>query len=418
MFQLAHPPKTSAGKKLRVLDGLEEYFWLSENTFPRTTMILAEVEGATTVESWRDALDKVQQRYPLLSARVRKNPGERPYFETLPETQIPLRVIPLEGTDLDDLIAQEPVTSFGYGDGLLARVTLCYSPERCVILFSAHHAATDGKTNLRIVEDLIAAVSGEALGDPFPLLPAIGEFFGLGEPGPYAELSPAKAHSNFQLSLPEPKVQRHLLDASDLKALWATARAERTTVQGALIAAFFLAGRRSSERWRTTPVVCFSPIDLRPMLNLAGAAGALISVHPSVMQWSNNPPFWEFARELKRGMRASQTKEQAALGLSAVREVVQREGYPDVLNTIDPKGFYNHDLMISNYGDPDVRTNFGRLTLKALYPSVITGDIETQSISVLTLDGTLHITHISRWPFPSLVEDACAILLDACVVCA
>src|SRR5271170_4669434 len=191
MFQLAHPPKTSAGKKLRVLDGLEEYFWLSENTFPRTTMILAEVEGATTVESWRDALDKVQQRYPLLSARVRKNPGERPYFETLPETQIPLRVIPLEGTDLDDLIAQEPVTSFGYGDGLLARVTLCYSPERCVILFSAHHAATDGKTNLRIVEDLIAAVSGEALGDPFPLLPAIGEFFGLGEPGPYAELSPA-----------------------------------------------------------------------------------------------------------------------------------------------------------------------------------------------------------------------------------
>ena len=31
----------ASGKKLRILDGLEEYFWLAENTFPRTTMIVA-----------------------------------------------------------------------------------------------------------------------------------------------------------------------------------------------------------------------------------------------------------------------------------------------------------------------------------------------------------------------------------------
>lgn len=160
-------------------------------------------------------------------------------------------------------------------------------------------------------------------------------------------------------------------------------------------------------------MVCFSPIDLRPMLSLSGAAGVLISVHPSVMQPSDNLPFWEFARVLKQGMRLSQTKEITALGLNAVREVVQREGDPDDLNTIDAKGFFNHDLMISNYGHPGVRTSFGLLTLKALYPSVITGDINTQSISVLTVAGKLHITHISRQPFPSLVEDACAILLDA-----
>ena len=69
MFQHVHQTEASLGKKLRTLDGLEEYLWLTENTFPRTTMILAEVQGATTVEAWRDALRKVQQRYPLLSAR-------------------------------------------------------------------------------------------------------------------------------------------------------------------------------------------------------------------------------------------------------------------------------------------------------------------------------------------------------------
>jgi len=415
MFQHRCHRGPSGGKKLRILDGLEEYFWLSENTLPRTTMILAEVEGATTVEAWRNAFRRVRRRYPLLSARVRKNPGERPYFENLPDTEHPLRVMPLEGADFDSLIAQEPVISFGYADSLLARLTLCHSPESCAILFSAHHVACDGKTNVQIVEDLISAVSGEALGDPFPLLPVIGEFFGLGEPEPYLELSLAKApSSDFRVRLPPPSVQRQCLHPKDLKTLYATARAEGTTVQGALIAAFFLAGRRSSQRWRAAPVVCFSPIDLRPMLGLSGAAGVLISVHPSVMQPSDNLPFWEFARELKQGMRASQTKAVTASGLKAVREVVHCEGDPDDLNTIDPKAFYNHDLMISNYGDPGVRTQFGHLTLKALYPSVITGDVNTQSISVLTVDGALHITHISRQPFPSHVTDACDIFLNAC----
>jgi hypothetical protein len=65
------------GEKLRTLDALEEYFWLSENTFPRTTILLAEVEGPTTVDAWRDALNRVQQRYPLLRARIRKNPVSR-----------------------------------------------------------------------------------------------------------------------------------------------------------------------------------------------------------------------------------------------------------------------------------------------------------------------------------------------------
>jgi hypothetical protein len=202
----------------------------------------------------------------------------------------------------------------------------------------------------------------------------------------------------------------------DLKILWAAARVADTTVHGALLAAFFLAGRHLSERWRTAPVLCFSPIDLRPMLNLSGAAGAFIGVHPSVMHPSDDFPFWEFARELKRDILASQTKQHAALALSAVREVVRREDNPDDLKTIDVKGFYNHDLMISNYGDPRVRTNFGHLTLTALYPSVITGDVDTQSISALTVDGVLHITHISRRPIPALVEHACAILRDACLM--
>jgi hypothetical protein len=142
-------------------------------------------------------------------------------------------------------------------------------------------------------------------------------------------------------------------------------------------------------------------------------AGVLISVYPSVMQPSDHLSFWESARKFKQGMRDLQTKEAFTRGLSAVREVVQREGDPDDLSTIDPRGFYNHDLLISNYGDPGVRTDFGHLELKAVYPAVITGDIDTQSVSALTVNGALHMTHISRRPFPSFLEQTCSILCDA-----
>jgi hypothetical protein len=35
---------------------------------------------------------------------------------------------------------------------------------------------------------------------------------------------------------------------------------------------------------------------------------------------------------------------------------------------------------------------------------------------MITVDGTLYITHVSREPLRSLVEDALAILRDACAV--
>jgi hypothetical protein len=63
-----------------------------------------------------------------------------------------------------------------------------------------------------------------------------------------------------------------------------------------------------------------------------------------------------------------------------------------------------------------VRTRFGRLTLRALYPSVLSGFGDTQSISMITVGGTLYISHASRQPIRSLVEDALAILRDACAV--
>ena len=65
----------------RELDAFEEFFWLIEQSAPVFHAVVAEVNGATTMERWKDALDAIQIRYPFLSASIRKRPGKRPFFE-------------------------------------------------------------------------------------------------------------------------------------------------------------------------------------------------------------------------------------------------------------------------------------------------------------------------------------------------
>jgi hypothetical protein len=61
----------------------------------RLRPLVAELEGATTVEAWKDALRAVQRKYPLLSVRIAKTPRERPFFTYAADTQVPFRIVPL-----------------------------------------------------------------------------------------------------------------------------------------------------------------------------------------------------------------------------------------------------------------------------------------------------------------------------------
>jgi hypothetical protein len=55
---------------LRPLGSLEEFLWLIDQNRPVHFALAAQVQGATTVERWRDALDLVQLRHPLLSVSM------------------------------------------------------------------------------------------------------------------------------------------------------------------------------------------------------------------------------------------------------------------------------------------------------------------------------------------------------------
>ncbi|MDX6460694.1 MAG: hypothetical protein QOE55_4391, partial [Acidobacteriaceae bacterium] len=65
---------------LRPLGAFEELFCLFDQRFPTNGALAAQITGHTTVQQWRDALDAVQQRHPLLSARIDTTFNRVPHF--------------------------------------------------------------------------------------------------------------------------------------------------------------------------------------------------------------------------------------------------------------------------------------------------------------------------------------------------
>jgi hypothetical protein len=77
-----HDAQSVNATKLRDLDAYEEVFWLFEQSVNMSHAVVVEVNGATTFGQWKDAMDAIQVRYPLLSASILKAPGKPPFLES------------------------------------------------------------------------------------------------------------------------------------------------------------------------------------------------------------------------------------------------------------------------------------------------------------------------------------------------
>jgi hypothetical protein len=81
-------------------------------------------------------------RYPLLSASIRKLPGERPFFEKMSGVSMPLRIAYLmDSLVLEEGMEKELQKSFGDGSGPLTWATLFHAPGRSVAMFATHRSA-------------------------------------------------------------------------------------------------------------------------------------------------------------------------------------------------------------------------------------------------------------------------------------
>jgi hypothetical protein len=86
-------PATKPKNAVRALGAKERLFWFMGQKHPVHLTVSAEVKGFTKLQSWRDALDAVQRRHPILSTSINRNEEGQPALYQVDATPIPLRVV-------------------------------------------------------------------------------------------------------------------------------------------------------------------------------------------------------------------------------------------------------------------------------------------------------------------------------------
>src|ERR1700720_4492383 len=120
-----------------------------------------EVKGNTKVQSWRDALDVVQKRHPILSTSIKRNEEGQPALYQVDAAPIPLRVVDGNMQERWELeLDREMALPFTPEQAPLIRTVLIHKPQSAVLIMVAHHAIADGMALVFLIRDLLQVLSG------------------------------------------------------------------------------------------------------------------------------------------------------------------------------------------------------------------------------------------------------------------
>jgi hypothetical protein len=342
----------------RPLGGLEHLFSLIDRHRTVHFAMTAQIEGPTSIPAWRAALDKLQERHPLLSVAIEINDGSAPHFRAVRNAPIPLRVtVGPTVSSWQTEIARELATPFDSQQAPLARAVLMHGQSESVFILTTHHSIADGLSSAYAIRDLIRFLAGENL-ESLPPIPAL-------EPLVYRSQHAANdTDDSEQPAAPQegraatfrtvdgslPRIEALQLSPVTTRTLVERARKERTTVHGALCAALVLAGREPSTSWNDSPVRVMSPFNLRNELGIGEDCGLFVWAGSVSMSPRSPADFWEVARFAK-----SSLTEKQSLG----RVAVELEGLEQAMNSgIDVPGAAQvfaqvlpFELLLTNLGN-------------------------------------------------------------------
>jgi Condensation domain len=407
---------------LREFSSVERLHWLMDQNHCNHFPMAAEIRGHTTVTMWRNALDDLQRRHPLLNVFIGMDESSRPAFYQADECKIPLvvrkRASPL-GWQAE--FEKEISTPFDTSESPLMRAQLLLADDRCEVILTTHHSIADGMAVMYVIRDLLQAVSGEKLA-PLQAPPPQDELL-----EPILRTLPSRMSADEANVVPvsrptafrhkdgaRPRVTALRLSPQQTALLIKSARREQTSVHAAISAALVLTGQESLPAWKEDWVRVLSPISLHKALNvendcvLALSAG-MVSFAP---QSANN--FWELARWAKQTLLPFQTMEGVRRMSGAIEKTLSNHANVETIAPAMAQGM-GYELVVTNVQQFPFDNKFGDLTLEGLWgPSALNGFEGEQAVGVATVHGSLHMVHTSYTPVDTFLSRAVDLLMNAC----
>ena len=404
-----------AGALTARLGSLEELVWLYDQTSPFHFVMGATFIGAGAAAPWREVLDALQRRHPLLRVRIERDASGFPKFVTDEAARIPLR---MGGADIDwaGEMSRELQISFDHRNAPLVRAVVCGDTTGSTLLLTVHHAIADAIALTWVFRDVLLLLSGQKL-EPLALPVSQDEMLGNALRGvpekPARTLPPATASdASFRERL---QVHHRGLSRDLTAAIAEKARSESTTVFGALSAAAILAGRSLSNRWETESLRFLFPVSSRRHAEFQEVVRAYFNIIPLHLAPEIGSDLWDLARYCKAAVLPAQSREVAREISTQIGGLLGMGPTPANVSEFMHANFASQGSL-SSVGIIPYATRASDIELTAIWgPALSTGVDGEQYLGAVTLNGKLHLTNTSSLPISGLLAKIEAILADECL---
>lgn len=376
---------------------------------PYNIVVAVQIHGDIPPDRLQSALDKAQQRHPLL--RVNTILGERgiPVFVSEGVGAVPLTVLDRADQNHALRVTEEELTTpFAMNEPVgsplpLMRVTFLRSLNSAIepsdIVICAQHTIADGMSMVFLVRDLLVFMTdSEQPVTALDVTASLADIF----PANVRKRVPKSAF-RFKASLLLMKLYRRLkfrhgvhkprtfvpssriyswqLTVDQTGVLLARCKQERVSVQSALCTAFL-----------TSFTAVNTPVNLRPQLALpvGEAFGLFAGAAVIKMKYDVSADFWINARKFNGKLRKSLRDPFSVFRLFS--KDVQLEAMQEYFTLFADLMSDQHPFAITNLGSLDkmgVRFQVGDLRVESFFGGV-SEIIDASVLTVYTIDGAMH----------------------------
>jgi hypothetical protein len=398
----------------RPLGALEKLFWLADQNRPIHFAIAAEIEGPTRADQWQDALDRVCRQSALIWSRIVLDKHGAPVFAPVRYGSIPLLVVENALSKWTDHVASQLDQPFDASTAPLLRATLLHTADRSVLILCVHHSIADGLALSFLMRDVLRAFAGEAVQLSAEtasmehlvaamrrnlVMPKVSATPMVRPPMPYRLLDGSRA-----------QVEALRLTREATQFLRERARAERSTVHGALCAALTAAASAVVPGWLDVALRVLSPIDVRGrMLNSSEHFGVCVTA--VVLEDENNAhEFWTRARSFSDRLGPEKSVESISARVGMLDDLASPISTVQQAQEFLADGF-SAEILLTNLGSVEFKDTYGPLTLRSLWgPAVDTGFAKGQTIGAVTVGNRLHLLHTSYGSACGLLDEVSSLL--------
>ncbi|MFI2713952.1 hypothetical protein ACH495_27905 [Micromonospora sp. NPDC018662] len=373
----AHPIVRPLGAFEHIID-----LYISRN--PVQFSLVVELASPVSAHQLERALAQLQRTHPLLAVGIDRTDAHPTFCES---TEL-IDVRQVRGGDWREAAAQEQTRPVDADGSPLARATLVSdaSGDRgTAVVLTFSHQITDGRGALRAAHDLLAILAGQTL----PARPVPTDQESLLErlprterpidhtPDPAAEPAVATIRP-FDATAPSIEIAE--LDPATTEHLRSTARANGSTVQGALCAA---AAQALSARTGAESIRINVPIDLRSALGLEDDVVNRFTATAVVLHAPAHSTLWSLAKDATAQLRAArEAAREAALMLATLEPADASEAEAAMLAATAA------DLEITNLGTSEPDTS----SAVAIWGPTMTTQVRDERIlGVVTHAGSLRL---------------------------